>query len=716
MFRAIRNLVFWALLTHSTIDPLTASQGFVSHQKTYWTVFSDFGLLVGIDRKNQLRTIDIGGKPSSLASVNSSIWVGDFEQSRIIEITGLEAQTTIKPYQLAYGFLPSDIEPAPPGQGEIQAISYGKGEVHTFTKTGELANKLQFENAQGLWKWSLDQTINQGHITPLKIRGDSLFWYRTNSKSVAKGKTNNKVKASKLRFNNIYKEAAVQNFPLLTYFEAKNNTFIIGGVLQNMGVGIYRNGRSPKAVDLILSTLIGYGQNGKVKWRMDFPNHNIPAGFTKIAGDKALISFIGSNSIVKIDLLQKKLLMERKGLCSGPDALVARSEKSVLVRCRLEPAVLEIDPVTLKTLNRSPISQQKIAEAVLKGKRIFYNAGDHRMSIIGNLSCASCHFEAMDDGRTWDFGHMGEGLRNTMSLVGRGGLSHGRLHWTGNFDEIQDFEQDIRLNFGGKGFLSDKQFAKIPNSLQEQRAGLSIELDHLAAYLNSLIKFRQNPNRQPDGTYTFSALRGKHVFRSSGCDDCHGGPNLTDSKLHKAVLHDMGGLTKASGKRLGKKLVGFDTPGLAGLWDTAPYLHDGKAESLKNVFDLKHAANGHDYLPNLTKTEMADLMRFQMELGEPVEPNLLDWIDGKHILETSNNQPLTDKVVVFSKDLNQLVFHLGKDTRARVIPNNNQSAPPGWKPSNGTTKRFFERSLKAGSFSTSGFKGSGNVILYKVTK
>ena len=32
------------------------------------------------------------------------------------------------------------------------------------------------------------------------------------------------------------------------------------------------------------------------------------------------------------------------------------------------------------------------------------------------------------------------------------------MHWTGNFDEIQDFEHDIRSHFGGSGLLSDDDF------------------------------------------------------------------------------------------------------------------------------------------------------------------------------------------------------------------------------------------------------------------
>jgi hypothetical protein len=60
------------------------------------------------------------------------------------------------------------------------------------------------------------------------------------------------------------------------------------------------------------------------------------------------------------------------------------------------------------------------------------------------MSCASCHNDGDSDGRTWDLTGFGEGLRNTVALKGRAGVGHGLLHWSGNFDEVQDFEGQIR--------------------------------------------------------------------------------------------------------------------------------------------------------------------------------------------------------------------------------------------------------------------------------
>ena len=98
------------------------------------------------------------------------------------------------------------------------------------------------------------------------------------------------------------------------------------------------------------------------------------------------------------------------------------------------------------------VTSELLDAQVLLGKQIFYNAEDRRMTFAGYISCASCHLDGGSDERVWDFTQRGEGLRNTHSLLGRAGTGIGNVHWTANFDEIQDFENDIRNGFDGTGF------------------------------------------------------------------------------------------------------------------------------------------------------------------------------------------------------------------------------------------------------------------------
>src|SRR5690606_16411829 len=182
----------------------------------------------------------------------------------------------------------------------------------------------------------------------------------------------------------------------------------------------------------------------------------------------------------------------------------------------------------------------------------------------------------------------GEGLRNTTTLRGRGGMAQGNVHWSGNFDEIQDFEHDIRGPFGGAGFMDDADFALASSPLGPMKTGMSVDLDALAAYVSSLghDHLPRSPFRNPDGSLTAEAEAGRDIFQQQDCADCHGGVEFTDSQVGSGNLHDVGTLRTSSGRRLGGPLNGIDAPSLLGVWNTAPYFHDGSAPTLEDVFSV----------------------------------------------------------------------------------------------------------------------------------
>jgi mono/diheme cytochrome c family protein len=174
-----------------------------------------------------------------------------------------------------------------------------------------------------------------------------------------------------------------------------------------------------------------------------------------------------------------------------------------------------------------------MSATVLLGKQLFYDARDARLARDSYMSCASCHHDGAHDGRTWDIGAQGEGLRNTISLRGRAGMGHGRLHWSGNFDEVQDFEGQIRSLAGGTGLMSDAAFATGTRNqpLGNAKAGVSTDLDALAAYVNSLSVMPQSAQRSSTGVLTADAVAGRAVFAKQNCASCHGGTNFATSGL-----------------------------------------------------------------------------------------------------------------------------------------------------------------------------------------
>lgn len=272
-------------------------------------------------------------------------------------------------------------------------------------------------------------------------------------------------------------------------------------------------------------------------------------------------------------------------------------------------------------------ASEVLPPAVLAGKKLFYDASDTRMAKESYISCASCHLDGREDGRVWDFGDRGEGLRNTISLEGRAGTAHGLVHWSANFDELQDFENDIRAAFGGTGLMTDEQFNLGTRSdpLGDPKAGVSAELDALAAFVTSLDRFPKSPYRGPEGQLTNDGELGRIVFAKQKCAECHAPPLYTDREQH-----DVGTIRASSGRRLGAVLAGIDTPTLIGAFATPPYLHDGSATDFAAVLDNP----AHVGEPPLGAEDRRLLITFLMQLDRaeplaqiPVDPVVVDPVD-----------------------------------------------------------------------------------------
>jgi DNA-binding beta-propeller fold protein YncE len=318
-------------------------------------------------------------------------------------------------------------------------------------------------------------------------------------------------------------------------------------------------------------------------------------------GDYLLLTLQGMNELLVLDALALDgssglgALVTRVATGAAPQGVCTDSQtERSYVHNFMDRSVSVLDTAALfrsgslqvPSASVTMVASETLAAPVLQGKRIFYDAGDPRMSAEGYISCASCHVDGADDGRSWDFSGRGEGLRNTTVLNGRGGMAHGNVHWSANFDEVQDFENDIRLFFGGSGFLTDTQFNQTSAPLGPPKAGLNADLDALAAYVSSLghASLPRSPNRLADGSNSATALLGETIFERENCASCHTPPRYTDSSVGSGLLHDVGTLRASSGGRLGGPLNGIDTPTLRGVWASPPYFHDGSAPTLADVF------------------------------------------------------------------------------------------------------------------------------------
>ncbi len=361
--------------------------------------------------------------------------------------------------------------------------------------------------------------------------------------------------------------------------------------------------------------------------RLDLDNTGLPvAACFSPRGDLVFVAAIGNEHVAVIDAATRNTLpaistadagqvlgYAPSGLCVSPDGTKLFVHNFLERRVR----VFDISALTAGTGSSATLLgtvaltvTEPLATNVVRGKRLFYNSEDPRLASEGYISCASCHLGGDHDGRVWDITQFGEGLRNTIDLRGHSGMGHGPLHWTANFDEVQDFENQIRDLSGGSGLI-----VGTPNPpLGTPNAGRSTDLDALAAYVASLSTIPRSPFRTAAGALTPAAVNGQAHFTSKACATCHGGANFTDSA--PGVFHDVGTINASSGKRLGATLPGLDTPTLRGVWATFPHLHRGQAVDLRAVFDTTNAptATPHARYRELTTAQQDELIRYLLEI------------------------------------------------------------------------------------------------------
>ncbi|HEU5294366.1 MAG TPA: PA14 domain-containing protein, partial [Burkholderiaceae bacterium] len=315
--------------------------------------------------------------------------------------------------------------------------------------------------------------------------------------------------------------------------------------------------------------------------------------------------------------------------------------------------------------NLSTVATEKLAANVLLGKKHFYDARDTRLARDRYMSCASCHNDGSHDGRVWDLTGFGEGLRNTINLRGRAG-AEGFLHWSNNFDEVQDFEGQIRNLAGGSGLMSNTDFFAGTRSqpLGDRKSGLSADLDALASYVASLNAFDPSPLRPGATQLSSVATAGRQLFISQNCASCHGGTDFTVSGAN--TLSDIGTIKQpTSGQRLGLSLTGIDIPTLRDVWATAPYLHDGSAPT------LEAAIKAHNTV-SLSDADVATLAAYLREIGSDEGPAPAPLPGGTGLRASYYNSISLGGAVVLSR-IEAIDFNWGSGSPAPGVTKDNFS-------------------------------------------
>ncbi len=292
----------------------------------------------------------------------------------------------------------------------------------------------------------------------------------------------------------------------------------------------------------------------------------------------------GSDSITVIDLNTGEA-RAHIDVGSNPRAILLNRDYTLLyVHNALDATITTITTSDLEIVSTLPISNLTVSVDVLLGAQLFYGATDPRMSRDNWLSCAVCHFDGMSDGRVW--AGFGAGGRNTPLLYALPETPPYR--WSGTWSELADTEYKIRALLGGTGLI-DSVLPPLPEELHNPLN--ESDLDLLTAYLITLAP--PAPHSNIDQAVI---ARGEAVFTGQGCDTCHVGTVGTDLRVY-----DVG----TGGE--------FDTPALRWLAWSAPYFHDGRAETLRAVFEQPGT---HQLIYDAAPEEIDALVMFLLTLPE----------------------------------------------------------------------------------------------------
>jgi hypothetical protein len=291
------------------------------------------------------------------------------------------------------------------------------------------------------------------------------------------------------------------------------------------------------------------------------------------------------------------------------------------------------------------------------------------MSDFGWGSCYSCHNDGLTDGVTWMFG---DGPRQTIPLsetfikpqppgaqVNENGapilpsFKQRVLNWSAVRDEVQDFELNTRNVSGGQGLIRKGDGSVDPDVFNlvipagnpapanhAVNTGRDADLDQLAAWQAFGVRAPISPLR------TQNVATGRGLFAAANCQSCHGGAawtrgivdftpppvaeTITGGQLQR-FLFQVGSFNpnQFNEKRpVGATIVtangalGFNIPSLVSVFASAPYFHDGSAQTLDevmlNVTHRSAGTNGTDTLTN--PADRLELVKFLKSIQTDTAP------------------------------------------------------------------------------------------------
>lgn len=382
-----------------------------------------------------------------------------------------------------------------------------------------------------------------------------------------------------------------------------------GGWMMNHGIGIIEQKGEGRVIQLLL----------------DEPNNYYSDPFDIVItpdGKKAFVSSSGADciSVISIDSIRvilnessskmlknfsnnlgvsSRFVLKRiatganpKGLALSPDG------KKLYVAEQLEDKVAIINTESLETVGSIDLGGPLRITVARHGRRLFNNAGH---TFQNQYACYTCHPDNHEDGLVYNMAakDMGRNVTNTQSL--------------------REIGETAPFKWNGKNQTVYKQDGMRFSTVLTRTEQFSYDdLDAIVAYIVTGIKYPPNLMYNPDGALTESQLRGKDIFErgmdndgniipeNNRCITCHPPPLYTNLQLA-----DVSTLAATDDS------IFFDTPHLNNIYDSAPYLHDGRAKTLEEIWTIYGQDDRHGFVNDMSKMQLNDLVDYLKSLRGP---------------------------------------------------------------------------------------------------
>lgn len=338
-------------------------------------------------------------------------------------------------------------------------------------------------------------------------------------------------------------------------------------------------------------------------------------------GKRAFVSHAGVDMVSVIDLEEIRTLLEEStdeelltyanhlGISSryvidriptgaNPQGMaISPDGKKLYVAERLNDRIAVIDTDNLLREASIDLEGPRKTTMARLGRQVLHNAGH---TFQNQYACYTCHPDQHEDGLVYNMAgtDMGRNLANVQTLRDIGDIPP--YKWNGKNQTI--YKQD------------GMRFSTI---LTRTEAFSHKELDALVAFIVTSNPNPPNLRFNPHGELTEAQLRGKEIFyrdmdnlgneipESNRCYTCHPPPYFTNLEMT-----DVGTLADSDDP------MKFDVPQLNNVYESAPYLHDGKAATLEEIWTRHNDHDEHGVANDMTKDQLNDLVEYLKSLGD----------------------------------------------------------------------------------------------------